>query len=277
MQIFTFKDMTMNAIIQLAPLRSIVAYSFICILLVTIGGCATLKDTFDFTQEEVDLEYPAKDLIIKGMEDYSVGKYFTAAEYFQEITEKYPFSPEALLAELKAADSNYYMERYIEALLKYEDFEDRHPTNEAMPYVIYQQAMCNYKQIDRVDRDPIVAQKALNQFTRLLRTFPESPYTPASREHITEARTFLADHEYSVIEFYLRVEKYDEAKSRIQYLITRYPEAQVSAQAKDILAQIESGEPPRRPVFSWLPDFDLPEWGEAAKDEENTVNPKPNI
>lgn len=267
----------MNAIIQLAPLRSIVAYSFICILLVTIGGCATLKDTFDFTQEEVDLEYPAKDLIIKGMEDYSVGKYFTAAEYFQEITEKYPFSPEALLAELKAADSNYYMERYIEALLKYEDFEDRHPTNEAMPYVIYQQAMCNYKQIDRVDRDPIVAQKALNQFTRLLRTFPESPYTPASREHITEARTFLADHEYSVIEFYLRVEKYDEAKSRIQYLITRYPEAQVSTQAKEILAQIESGEPPRRPVFSWLPDFDLPEWGEAAKDEENTVNPKPNI
>ena len=267
----------MNATTQFTPLRSIVSYSFICILLFSLSGCAQLKDTFDFTSEEVDLEYPAKDLIIKGMEDYNVGKYFTAAEYFQEITEKYPFSPEALLAELKAADSNYFMERYNEALVKYEDFEDRHPTNEAMPYVIYQQAMCNYKQIDRIDRDSIVAQKSLNQFTRLLRTFPESPYTADAEENIAEARTFLADHEYAVIEFYLRTEKYEEAKTRIQYLITRYPEAEVSAQAKAILADIEAGNPPSRPVFSWLPDFDLPEWGEASKDVENSVNPKPNI
>ncbi|MGL1931140.1 MAG: outer membrane protein assembly factor BamD [Desulfotalea sp.] len=244
-------------------------------LFLNLNGCADLKEMFDVTKEDVDVDFPAKDLVVKGMEDYNVGKYFTAADYFKEITEKYPFSPEALLAELKLADSYYYMEKFNEGLIQYEDFSDRHPTNEAIPYVIYQRGMCYYKQIDRIDRDPILASLASEQFNQLIRSFPESPYTKDANARIAETRVFLADHEYSVVEFYLRTGKYDQAKTRIQYLLTVYPESKAAPAAREILQQIEEGNPPNRPVLSWFPDVDLPEWGEAAKDPENTVDSSP--
>lgn len=242
------------------------------ILFVSLNGCANVKEMFDVTQEEVDVNFPAKDLVVKGMEDYNVGKYFTAAEYFREITEKYPFSPEALLAEIKLADSYYFMEKYYEALVQYEDFSDRHPTNEAIPYVIYQRGMCYFKQIDRVDRDPIVGSQAAKEFNQLVRTFPESPYTDDAKARIAETRSFLADHEYSVVEFYLRTGKYDQAKTRIKYLITVYPDSEVTPTAIEILKQIEEGDPPNRPVLSWFPDYDLPDWGEASNDPANKVD-----
>lgn len=242
------------------------------IFVFSLSGCADMRSMFDVTQKEVDLEYPAKDLIMKGMEDYNVGKYYQSAVYFQEILEKYPFSPEAPLAELKGADSNYYMEKYLEAASLYEEFAERHPTNEAIPYVMFQKGMCYYKQIDRVDRDPIVARQAVDQFSQLLRAFPTSPYTAAAQQNIAEAREFLANHEYAVVEFYLRTEKIEQAETRLRYLLTVYPESEIAPKAQSVLEQIEAGNPPRRPVLSWFPDFSLPDWGEAAKDPENTVD-----
>ncbi len=228
------------------------------------------RTMFDITQNAPDLEYPAKDLIIKGMDDYNVGDYWSAAIYFQEILDKYPFSPEAPLAELKAADSHYYMEKFIEAYSYYEEFENRHPTNEAIPYVMFQKGMCNFKQIDRIDRDPVVASRAIDLFSQLLRAFPDSPYSEAARNNTAIAREFLANHEYAVVEFYLRTEKIDQAETRLRYLLAIYPDSKIAPKAQEVLALIEAGTPPRRPVLSWFPDFDLPNWGEAAKDKENT-------
>ncbi|CAG35537.1 outer membrane protein assembly factor BamD [Desulfotalea psychrophila] len=256
--------------------KSLHSFAIIIIAMSLLGGCADMKSMFDITYEKPDLEFPANDLIIKGMEDYNVGKYFGAISYFQEILEKYPFSPEAPLAELKAADCNYYMDKYPEALAQYQDFEDRHPTNEAIPYVMYQKGMSNYKQIDRIDRDPIVARRAVDFFSQLLRAFPNSPYTTNARKNIAEAISFLADHEFAVIEFYLRTEKYEQAETRLEYLITAYPNTNVIPKAEKILAEIQAGNPPRRPLFSWFPDFKLPDWTKVADDEDNTINTEPN-
>ena len=241
-------------------------------LTLMLSGCSEdWRTMFDITQDAPDLEYPAKDLIIKGMDDYNVGDYWSAATYFQEIIEKYPFSPEAPLAELKVADSHYYMGKYIEAYSYYEEFENRHPTNEAIPYVMFQKGMCYFKQLDRVDRDPVVASRAVDLFNQLQRAFPESPYTEAAKTNSALAKEFLANHEYAVVEFYLRTGKTDQAETRLRYLLTVYPDSEIAPKAMEVLEQIEAGNPPRRPVLSWFPDFDLPNWGEAAEDEANTT------
>jgi tetratricopeptide (TPR) repeat protein len=151
-------------------------------LAMCLGGCADLKKTFNFksideegTEEKLDLNFPAKSLLAKGMDDYNVGKYFTAIEFFQEILNRYPFSPEAPLAELKAADCSYHLERYQEALVLYEEFANRHPTNESIPYVLFQRGMSNFKQLDRVDRDTVGATKAIEFFKQLLKPIPIPP------------------------------------------------------------------------------------------------------
>lgn len=236
-------------------------------LLVFLGGCADLKKTFNFSsideegnEAKTDLDLPAKNLLAKGMDDYNVGKYFTAIEFFQEILNRHPFSPEAPLAELKAADCSYYLERYPEALVLYEEFASRHPTNESIPYVLFQKGMSNFKQIDRVDRDTTGATKAMDFFKQLLKSYPNSPYSGEAKARIAAASEFLADHEFFVAEYYVRAEKYDQAKVRLKYLIVKYPEKAITVQAKELLARLEAGDPPKSVLTSWLPKFNLRTW-----------------
>lgn len=238
-----------------------------------LGGCSELKSTFNFTSsEEVEVELPAKSLAIKGMDDYNVGKYFTAIKFFEEILNRYPFSPEATLAELKAADCSYHMERYLEASVLYEEFENRHPTNESIPYVLFQKAMCSYKTIDRIDRDTSGAIKAIQLFKQLLKAYPNSPYTGEANSRITSASQFLANHEYFVAQYYVRSEKYSQAAVRLKYLLAMYPDTDISGKAKELLARIEAGDPPRSRLTKWFPKIDLPSWSFFThKDEENTT------
>lgn len=239
-----------------------------CLLatLLLLGGCNSLPAFLDFrTGAEIDVEAPAQTLAAQGMDDYNVGKYFTALEYFEEILDRYPFSPEATLAELKAADCNYFMERYIEAFTLYKQFEERHPTNEAIPYVMFQKAMTHYQRMDRVDRDPTGATEAIKLFDQLLRAYPNSPYTAEAQARIVEASEFLADHEYAVVQFYVRTEKYSQAEKRLKYILAMYPEAKVIPQAKELLAQLEAGNPPDAGIKEWLPDLPKLNWPELEE------------
>lgn len=255
--------------------RTCAVMVFACTLL-GIGGCSGNIPAFlDFRSDEVDLQVPSQGLAAKGMEDYNVGKYFTALEYFEEILDRYPFSPEATLAELKAADCNYHMERYLEALMLYNEFEERHPTNEAIPYVMFQKGMTQYQRIDRVDRDTTGAEEAIKYFNQLLRAFPDSPYNSEARARIRAANEFLANHEYFVVEFYVRTEKYGQAETRLKYLLTMYPEAAIAEKATALLARIEAGDPPRSGWTSWFPKMSLPDWTGFwdENDKEMTTSP----
>lgn len=228
-------------------------------LLVFASSCTTMKETFRIG-EKADVQLPAEQLIIKGMEEFNIGKYFLAIEYFNEILDRYPFSPQAPLAELKAADSSYYMERYEEALVLYREFEERHPTNEAISYVMYQKGMCSYNRIDRIDRDITGAIESIQAFEELLRAFPESPYSEEAQARIKAATEFLVSHEFNVVEFYLRTEKYSQAETRLNYILAMHPDSTVAPQAKEILDLIEAGTPPKYGIGHWFKNLSLPDW-----------------
>lgn len=232
----------------------------LAISLLTLGsGCTKMKETFRI-EEKAEVSLPAEQLIINGMEEYNIGKYFLAIEYFNEILDRYPFSPQAPLAELKAADSNYYMERYEEALVLYREFEERHPTNEAIAYVMYQKGMCSYNRIDRIDRDITGAIESIQAFEELLRAFPDSPYTIEARARIKAATEFLVNHEFNVVEFYLRTKKYSQAETRLNYLLAMYPDSNVAPKAQEILDLIEAGTPPKYGIGHWFKNLSLPDW-----------------
>ncbi len=257
--------------------RSSFAGRLLCaiLLIISLNGCATIKDFFNFeNQEEIDLQFPAEQLVIKGMDEFNVGKYFKAIEYFDEILTKYPFSTQATLAELKAADCNYYLEKYVEAYILYKDFEERHPTNDAVPYVMYQKGMCNYKRIDRIDRDISGAMDAIENFNQLLKAYPNSPYTDKVKARIKAANEFLVNHEYSVVQFYLRSEKYSQAEARLKYLIAAHPNTSITPRAEELLHQIQEGEPPSSSIINWITDLSLPNWTLFTDDEEVSTDQK---
>lgn len=238
--------------------RRAVHFGILLFLALSLSGCASLAEWFGFGGEEPQAS--ATTLAIKGMDDFNVGSYHSALEYFEEILNRYPFSPEAMLAELKAADSHYYLDHYQEAKVLYQQFEERHPTNEAIPYVMFQVGMCDFARTDQIDRDTSGARDAIDSFSRLLRAFPDSPYTSEAKARSRAAREFLVNHEFYVAVFYLRTERFDEAAYRLKYILQTYPDAAITEKAEKLLARIEAGDPPKIGISRWLPDLSMPDW-----------------
>ena len=248
----------------------------LCILLVacclSLTGCATMKNMFSSwsfgSQSDEEKFEPAEEPAVTGMDAYSIGDYSEALTAFNEIIDRYPFSPQAMLAELKAADCHYYRKEYEEAKTLYKEFEERHPTNEAIPYVMFQTGMCDFARTHRIDRDISGAQDSIQSFSRLLRAYPDSPYSREAKARIRAARDFLVNHEYFVAVFYVRTKKYEQAQHRLKYILTMYPDSTIAPKAEALLAKLDAGEPPRWGINKWLPDVKMPEWTQFGADEQ---------
>jgi outer membrane protein assembly factor BamD len=226
-------------------------------LCLVLSGCGVNKSLFGAFGKGAEVQETAESLIQKGLDKFRHEKYHLALEIFEKVKSRYPFSETSLLAELKSADAHYYMDNYDEARLLYEEFEERHPTNEAIPYVLFQIGMCYYNKIDTIDRDTSGASSAVLAFRRLLRTFPASPYTDEAGTRILQAENFLASHEYYVADYYLRTGSLDEGKARLEYLLATYPMADISPRAAKILADLNAGKPPRKPWYTWVPGWTM--------------------
>ena len=214
--------------------------STICIVFLLVAiGCTTLKDQYDkfFGTDE---GATAQDLAWEGMDAYENGDYSRAIEKFQKLKDYYPFSKYAILAELKIADAHYHRLEYEDAIFAYENFEQLHPRNEAIPYVIYQIGRCYYDQIDTPDRDQTSARKALETFQRLIKQFPRDQYSIRAAEHIKTAQKSLAGHAYIVGVFYYNTKHYKAALHRFMSIISDYPDVGYHQKALEYIAKCEA-------------------------------------
>ena len=176
-------------------------------------------------------EKSAEELADDGMNQFKKKRFRTSIESFEKLKDWYPFSKFAILAELKIAEAHYSLKEYEDAILAYEEFENLHPRNEAIPYVIYQIGRCYFDQIDTADRDQTPAQKALDTFKRLKNQFPGNSYSNKAEEHIKKCLESLAGHELYVGLFYYKSKHYKAALHRFKLILSDYPDAKVYQKA----------------------------------------------
>jgi outer membrane protein assembly factor BamD len=235
--------------------------SALLFILPVLSGCAVVDGIKNmFADDSASTVSTPDSIAMDALDKFNHGKYSSALEIFTEIMERYPFSRYSLMAELKSADCHYNLKHFSEAAALYEDFEKNHPTNEAIPYVLFQVGMCHYNKIDTVDRDPGSAINAEAAFARLLRVHPDSPYTNEARARIRAARDFLANHEMYVASFYIKTKKYKQSAGRLQYLLDNYPDSTIAPEATTLLSLLEAGTPPRSTWRDWIPEIGLPDW-----------------
>jgi outer membrane protein assembly factor BamD len=184
-----------------------------------INGCAIGRHFFGKKPQDRLPEELAK----KGIEELKGRNYYAAEDIFSKIKDRYPYSEQALMAQVKLADALYYNEKFDEAQLAYKEFEKLHPTNKAIPYVIYQQALCFYRQRPTIDRDQTYTHKALAEFRRLQKKFPQSEYATKAEKYKLRSLEDLAGHEFYVGEFYFKTKHYASALDRFQAISQQYP------------------------------------------------------
>lgn len=208
------------------------------LIFLLLTACAKVPDPLKIWQaREVKIkeESPLSELMLRAERYFIKGQYDLAYQYYEEVKNKYPGTPEAVLAELRLADVKFWSGDYLEAITLYEEFEKFYPTNEAIPYVIFQIGTCYYKLRQTVDRDPTYAKKAIETYQRLISTFSQSPYNLEAEKRIKELRELLAAHEFYVAKFYYKIKYYRSAYKRLLFLVETYPETSAAFQAKQLL------------------------------------------
>jgi outer membrane protein assembly factor BamD len=204
--------------------------ALLLVSLLLISGCAWFE-----TKEERS----AQELVSDGMDQFNDGDYKKAIESFEKLKDWYPFSKFVILAELKTADAYYRLKKYEDAVVGYEDFENLHPRNEAIPYVIYQTGLCYFEQIDTIDRDHTPAIKAMEIFMRLQKQFPGNLYANRAEEHIKKCIKILAGHEFYVAFYYFKTKHYKAALNRFKWVLANYPDVGIHEKALQYIALCE--------------------------------------
>ena len=210
--------------------------------LLLLCGCTKIGKKIDNFIDHItgaDIVLSAQEEAWAGMDAYEDRKYADALKHFQKLKDNYPFSKYAILAELKIGDCHYNLKQYSEAIFAYEEFEKLHPRNEAIPYVIYQIGLCNFEQIDTIDRDQTAARSALEAFQRLQKQFPDDPYARSAEDHITVCQKSLVGHEFTIGVFYYQTKHYEAALHRFMSVISNYPDVGYHQQSLEYIAKCE--------------------------------------
>lgn len=207
--------------------RTVLILSILCSIYL-FHGCAFWLQTGE--------EKTPRELALEGRERLNRKDYRGALESFQKLKDWYPFSKYAILAELKIGDAHYFRKEYEDAILAYEEFENLHPRNEAIPYVIYQIGMCYFKRLRSIDRDQTMAQNALKVFQKLIRKYPDTIYARKAQNHINICIKNLAEHEFYVGVFYYKSKHYKAALERFKTVVCEYPDTGVHHKALRYIA-----------------------------------------
>lgn len=191
----------------------------ILVVIFFLTGCGWWKD---FWKRSDRTRTTPEGLYTRGVEAYQDGRYKRAIESFQRLKEEYPLHQMAIMAELGIADSFFSDEEYAEAEISYNEFINLHPTNENLPYAMYQLGMCHYKQMFTIDRDQTETKKARKEFERLIARFPGSKFSFMAEKMLRDCKQRLGEHEFYVGHFYFKREKYKAALKRFEAISNDY-------------------------------------------------------
>jgi outer membrane protein assembly factor BamD len=191
---------------------------FALFLLCCLSGCSLLN----IFKKEPPVKSSPESLYMCGSAEFKDGSYRKAREIFSRLKDEYPLHNLAILAELGIADSYFTDKQYIEAENAYSEFLNMHPTNENIPYVIYQLGMCHYNSRETIDRDQTETIKARKEFEKLIARFPESKFSMSAEKMLRDCKQELAEQEFYVGQYYFRQKKYLPALSRFEAVLRDY-------------------------------------------------------
>jgi len=167
----------------------------------------------------------AGDLYVDGVNLLQAKKYNQAIEKFSILRENHPFDPLAIVASVKLGDVYFAKKEYILAAGVYEDFFKSHPDDENVPYVLSRLGECYENESLSIDRDQDFTLKSIERLTYLRNRYPTNAYTKESEARLARMIQKLADRELYVGEFYFRSAQYNASIVRLEYFLTKYPNA----------------------------------------------------
>ncbi len=191
---------------------------------------------------------PVEELYAEGKRSLDNGNTGRAVKYLQRLVARFPYGEYSELAQLDLAYAQYKERKYEEAYSSVNRFIKLYPAHRNIDYAYYLRGLVNFDrqsgllarwiESDYTRRDLNHARQSFQDFSALLKRYPNSRYVPEARQRMVHLRNGLAQGELNTALFYFRRSAYIGAINRSQFLVENYQE---TPQAGDALAiMIES-------------------------------------
>jgi outer membrane protein assembly factor BamD len=235
--------------------------TLVLLLVLVSGGCAWLRPA----PKPI---LPAEELYQLGEADLEKKRFAESREHFRQVVERHPNSSYAPRARFLIGEVFYRDAEFDKAAKEFEAFLAFYPRHEIADLVQYRYAMAYYDQIKPIEQDQRLAAKAMEQFRRLVKDYPESRYATDALAKIEVCRGRLAQKEVWVAAWYIGQGNPSGARSRLEKVIKDYPRAPVIPEALSLLADVNFSEGRAADALALLRqvanEYGYTEWGKRA-------------
>jgi outer membrane protein assembly factor BamD len=204
-------------------------------LLLVLAGCAW------FRPAPTPIP-PPDELYQLGATELERRGYEEARQHFKRIVERHPSSAFAPRARFLIGEAYYREAEFDKAIKEFETFMSFYPRHEIADLAQYRLAMAFYDQIKPIEQDQTVAGKALDQFRKLVKEYPESRYATDALAKIDICRGRLAQKEVWVANYYFVQGNPSAARQRLELVLREYPRTLVVPEALWMLAEVNLRE-----------------------------------
>ena len=208
-----------------------IKYSLVLVLLplsiLLLNACSTTTDPAETFKGETP-----QHIFQKGEEALRDKSYSDAVKRFEALEVQYPLEPNTRLAELHIIYAYYMSQDYASAEAAAERYIHAYPTSNHVDYAYYMLGLSNYYHnmgiferfftIDLATRDLTQVKKSYEDFSTIVKNYPQSPYAPAAHQYMIYLRNVLANHELQVAQYYYGRKAYVASADRANTVVQNY-------------------------------------------------------
>ncbi len=197
--------------------------------------------------DDLPENWPEEKLYFAAKDRLDSGSCNGAIEYYEKLQGRYPFGPYAAQAQLELAYCYYKSEETENAMAAVDRFMKLNPSHTHMDYAFYLRGLINFSAgkglierhlaRDASQRDPGASLQAFNDFSELIKRYPESRYVADSQLRMRYLRNILAQHEVNVANWYMRRGAFVAAANRSRYVVENYQQTPAMPEALVLMAK----------------------------------------
>lgn len=231
-------------------------------LLLLAGGCGLLAAA-------PTPILPPEELYQIGETELGNRRYDEARTSFRKIVERHPNSSYAARARFLIGEAFYREGEFDKAARELEGFLAFFPRHQIADLAQFRLAMSYYDQLKPVEQDQGLTQKALEQFRRLVKEYPESRYATDALAKIDICRGRLAQKELWVATYYYNQGNPSAARQRLELVLKEYPRTLVIPETLFLLAEVNFYEGKTAEAVELLrrldAEYGFTEWGRRGR------------
>ena len=212
----------------------------VVLVLFVSAGCSTTPD------DPLD-KLSANELYTQAKKALASGDYETAINTFEKLEARYPFGKYAQQAQLEIAFAYYKFDEPESAIATLDRFIRSNPGHPNLDYAHYLKGLVNYNLganlvsrfalRDPSDRDTRALRDSFNDFSQLIKQFPDSRYTEDAKQRLTFLHNNLAQYEIKVANYYMKRGAYVAAANRAKYVVENYQRTPAAQEALQVMVR----------------------------------------